>query len=127
MWYLEKNGHISPHQSGFRRNRSTTDHLTQLELCIREAIAQRHHTIAIFFDIQKAYGTAWRCGVLRTLHNFGLRGALPCFIQNFLSGRTLQVHVGATVSDHHDFHQGIPQGSVLSCTCFLPSSFQCHF
>jgi potassium voltage-gated channel Eag-related subfamily H protein 8 len=64
MWYLEVNGLIGIQQSGFRSNRSTTDHLAQLENDLREALNERQHTLAVFFDIQKAYDTAWRFGVL---------------------------------------------------------------
>lgn len=119
MWYLERNSIITLNQSGFRRNRSTTDHLVQLEHHLREAIASSQHTIAIFFDIKKAYDTAWRYGVLEKLYNFGLRGALPIFIANFLRDRSLKVRVGSTLSDSYPVNEGIPQGSVLSCTCFL--------
>ena len=58
MWYLEKNNHITHYQSGFRYNRSTTDPIVQLENSIRQEIARKNHTIAVFFDIQKAYDTA---------------------------------------------------------------------
>jgi hypothetical protein len=56
---------------------------------------------------------------MRNLHSFGLRGDLPIFIHNFISDRTIKVRVGNTISQSYDLHEGIPQGSVLSCTCFL--------
>ena len=119
IWFLEVNNLISLSQSGFRRNRSTTDHLVHLEQDLRQAMAANQHTIAVFFDIQKAYDTAWRYRVVETLHQFGLRGPLPIFIANFLSNRSIQVRVGQTISAQVPVAQGIPQGSVLSCTCFL--------
>lgn len=119
MWILESEGHINQIQSGFRKNRSTTDHIVQLETHIREAQNNRLHTIAIFFDLQKAYDTAWRYGLLKVLHSFGLRGLLPVFIKNFLSDRTLKVRVGSALSDPVNIQEGVPQGSVLSCTLFL--------
>merc|ERR1719154_507516 len=39
VWYLEKEGLIQEHQSGFRRNRSTTDCIVQLECDFRNAIS----------------------------------------------------------------------------------------
>ena len=118
-WYLQRHNIIDAAQSGFRRNRSTTDPLVQLEQDVRDAAAARHHTVAVFLDIRKAYDTAWRHGVLRTLHECGLRGALPSFVANFLRNRYLRVRVGSSLSDPHIISEGIPQGSVLSCTCFL--------
>jgi len=42
-------------QSGFRKQRSTTDNLVRLETFIREAFVQKQHAVAIFFDLEKAY------------------------------------------------------------------------
>ena len=54
-----------------------------MESYVHEAIANKLHTIAIFFDLTKAYDTAWRRGVLEKLYSVGLRGSLPQFISNF--------------------------------------------
>jgi len=40
MWYLEKNKLLSPIQNGFRKNRSTTDHLVRFETYLREAFVK---------------------------------------------------------------------------------------
>ena len=119
VWYLEKEGLIQEHQSGFRRNRSTTDCIVQLECDFRNAISRREHTIAIFFDLTKAYDMSWKHGILQKLQQFGLSGHLPKFIKNFLSSRTVQVRVGNTLSDTYNVEEGVPQGSVLSCTLFM--------
>ncbi|MBJ5594290.1 hypothetical protein JGG70_24295, partial [Salmonella enterica subsp. enterica serovar Typhimurium] len=37
MWFLETNKILSPHQCGFRRHHSSTDHLLRLETSIRKA------------------------------------------------------------------------------------------
>lgn len=119
MWYLESNDCIKSIQSGFRDNRSTTDQLVKLEQDLHTAITHRQHTIAVFFDLNKDYDTAWRYGVMKNLYNYGLRGHLPVFIQNFMSDRKIKVRIGNTLSDAVVVPQGIPQGSVLSCTCFI--------
>lgn len=119
VWFLERNNHIIPQQSGFRANRSTTDNLIQIETNIRKTFCERQHMIAVFFDLKKAYDTAWRFGIMRELHRMGLRGNLPLFLQGFLSNRRLRVRVGKTLSTEKTMEEGIPQGSVLSCTCFM--------
>ena len=119
MWILEKNSHICQPQSGFRRNRSTIDNLASFDTYIKNSRDLKLHTIAIFFDIQKAYDTAWRYGVLKSLHSYGLRGPLPLFISNFLSNRSIKVRIGRTLSPPAALEEGIPQGCVLSCTLFL--------
>ena len=119
MWYLEKNQYINIKQSGFRKHRSTTDHLIDIETALRKSIDQKQHTIIVFFDLQKAYDTASKHIILQELYNSGMRGNLPQFISNFLSHRKIIVRVGNTLSRPHALPGGIPQGSVLSCTCFL--------
>ena len=71
-----------------------------------------------FFDLEKAYDTTWRYGILKDFHDLGLKGRLPMFIQSFLEDRTIQVRVGSTLSDLYDQEQGVPQGSILSTTVF---------
>jgi ribonuclease HI len=119
MWYLERGGHINIAQSGFRRNRSTTDHIVAIENNIQNSISNKLHTIVIFFDLTKAYDTAWKRGILQNLYNYGMRGNLPLFLQNFLTERVIRVRNGNVMSDSYPLQEGVPQGSVLSCTCFL--------
>ena len=118
IWYLESNNLISPIQSGFRSERSTNDHLIRLETFIRDAFVNREHVVSVFFDLEKAYDTTWRYGIMKDLHDLGIKGRLPIFIQSFLEDRTMQVRVGSTLSDHYDQEQGVPQGSILSTTLF---------
>jgi len=119
MWIMESENFICSAQSGFRANRSTIDNLVKLETHLSNSISERQHTIAIFFDIKKAYDTAWRFGLLKRLHEIGLRGHLPLFVQNFLTNRSIKVRVGTSFSQPYELLDGIPQGSVLSCTLFL--------
>ena len=117
-WFLESNNHISRFQSGFRSDRSTTDNLVRLETFIRDAFIKKEHVVAVFFDLEKAYDTTWRYGILKDIHKLGLRGRLPTFIENFLADRAMQVRVGSSLSDYYDQEQGVPQGGVLSTTLF---------
>ncbi|GBM15893.1 RNA-directed DNA polymerase from mobile element jockey [Araneus ventricosus] len=118
IYYLETNKIFSPFQSGFRQGRSTVDNLLALETEIRNAFLRRQHTVAIFFDIEKAYDRSWRYGILRDLYDSNLRGNLPIFIQNFLQLRTFRVKIGNELSDFFTQEEGVPQGSVLSVTLF---------
>ena len=117
-FYLESNNIISEHQSGFRKNRSTTDQLVRLESYIRNAFVKKQHVAAIFFDLEKAYDTTWKHGILKDIHKIGLKGNLPKFISNFLSNRCFRVKVGSSFSDVYEQEQGVPQGSILSPTLF---------
>ena len=70
-WFLESNNHISRFQSGYRSDRSTTDNLVRLETFIRDAFMKKEHVVAVFFDLEKAYDTTWRYGILKDIHILG--------------------------------------------------------
>ena len=117
-WFLEANNIITDYQSGFRHHRSTNDHLVRLETFIREAFIKKEHLVAIFFDLEKAYDTTWKYGIMKNIHDIGLEGRLPLFIQNFLNDREFKVKVGSTLPEFHKQEQGVPQGSILPITLF---------
>lgn len=119
VYFLEENKCLSELQCGFRTGRSTTDHLVRVETMIREAFVRRQHCLSVFFDLEKAYDTAWRYGILRDLHHFGIKGRLLRCISNFLQDRRFRVRLGTTLSRPFVQENGVPQGSVLSVTLFL--------
>ena len=51
MWVLESKGLLASEQCGFRKNRSTADHLVRFDSYIRNAFAKKEHVLAIFFDL----------------------------------------------------------------------------
>ena len=97
VWFLERTGVLSSSQCGFRRMHSCIDVLLHLENSICKAFASKQHHITVFFDLEKAYDTAWRYGILRVLHDIGLRGELPLFIKAFLKTRYFKVRVSSTL------------------------------
>ena len=117
-WVLRKNKVLSPTQCGSQAERSTLDSLSHLENHIRRGFERKQITVAIFFDIQKAYDTTWRYLILKSLHHNGFRGHLPIFIKNFLNERTFQTRIENVYSDTFNLDSGVPQGSVLSGTLF---------
>ena len=107
-WYLVRHMVITEYQSGFRRRRSTVDSLVTLETSIRDAFVGRKHLVSIFFDLEKAYDTTWKHGILLDLYKTGLRGRLPMFICDFLSDRYFKVRIGNIYSDPYSQEAGVP-------------------
>ena len=118
VWFLEKNKLIASVQSGFRKQRGTLDHLIRFETFIREAFIKKEHAVSVFFDLESAYDTTWKYGIMNDLHDFGIRGRLAYFISAFLNERQFRVRVGDTFSNLHEQEMGVPQGSILSVTLF---------
>ena len=118
VWYLESNNILTDIQCGFRKRKSTLDHLVRLESFIRDAFLNKQEVVSVFFDLEKAYDTTWKYGILKDLHEAGLRGCMPLFISKFLENRNFKVRVGSTLSDSFEQEMGVPQGSILSVTLF---------
>ena len=74
VWYLEFYNLISPVQPGFRSERSTNDNLVRLETFIHDAFVKKEQVVAVVFDLEKAYDTTWKFGILRDLHECGVKG-----------------------------------------------------
>jgi hypothetical protein len=96
-------------QFGFRKNRSTNDCHVILESEIQEAFANKQHLVVISFDLEKAYDTAWRYNIIRTLWNLEMKGNLFFFILNFIKNLRFRVLIGDTLSDVHSQENGIVQ------------------
>ena len=67
VWFLEKNKLIAAVQSGFRKQRSTLDHLVRFDSFIREAFIKKEHVVSVFFFISKVpmtpHGTTFMISV----------------------------------------------------------------
>ena len=118
VWFLEKNKLITTVQSGFRKQRGTLDHLVRFETFIREGFINKEHVVSVFFDLESAYDTTWKYGIMNDLHDFGIRGRLAYFTSAFLNERQFSVRVGNTFSNLHEQEMGVPQGCILSVTLF---------
>ena len=75
----------------------TDDNLIRLEIFIGNGFIRKQHIVAIFFDLDKAYDTTWRYGIVKDLHNIGLRGHFIDFIQKFLSNRSFLAGLSGSV------------------------------
>ena len=118
IWYLETNKLITEYQSGFRSQRNSIDHPIQVETFIGEDSIKKEHLVADIFNLEKAYNTTWKYGIVRDLKNLRFEGRMPIFIQNFLQERRFRVRMGEFFSEEKQQEMGVPQGSVLSVMLF---------
>ena len=118
VFFLEKNNLLYKGQSGFRKGRSVMDHISALANDARKSRGNQESLLGVFLDIQKAYDSVWKNGLLYKLSNLGVNGRMYDWIGDFLSDRTFQVRVGLSLSSSFHSDNGIPQGSCLSPTLF---------
>ena len=83
IWFLEHNNFFASEQCGFRKYRSTMDHIVRLDTVIRTAFKKKKHVGAVFFDIEAAYDATWQHGIISKLFKCGIRGSMDLFLQNF--------------------------------------------
>ena len=62
--HLEKNGLLSPSQSGFWKNRSTEDQVTLLTQDIENGFQQKMKRLAVFVDLTRPFDKVWKEGLL---------------------------------------------------------------
>ena len=119
--HLENCRLFSEFQYGFRSSRSTADLLTVASDRIARAFNRSGATRVVALDISKAFGRVWHAGLPHKLKSHGVSGQIFGLICSFLSNRWLWVVVlDEKSSQEYLANAGVPQGSILSRTLFLP-------
>ena len=118
VYFTDKHHLIPLAQAGFRKKRSTTDHLVKLNEHIKQARFKRRIMLSCFLDITKAFDTVWHAKLLSRLKSWGIPTNLYKSIFSFLSHRTISVKYLNSFSSHKSVNMGVPQGSVIAPLLF---------
>jgi len=114
--YAKEN--VGDHQCGFRRNRSTIDHI----FCIRQILEKKWEysepVHQLFIDFKKAYDSVKREVLYKILIEFGIPRKLVRLIKMSLTEIYSRVWVGKNVSDRFPIRNGLKQGDAPSPTLF---------
>ena len=105
---LEDMGFINKHQSGFRRAKSTYDHLFRLSQSIMESFNRGEHVVAAFLDIEKAFDNVWHNGLRYKIFQLGLPTKMTRWLSDFLVGWLIQVNVNNSLSNQINPKAGVP-------------------
>ena len=97
--HLEDLGFINKHQSGFRRAKSTDDHLFRLSQSIMESFNRGEHVVAAFLDVEKAFDNVWHNGLRYKIFQLDLPTKVTRWLSDFLVGRLIQVNVNSSLSN----------------------------
>ena len=117
--YLEENSILSDHQFGFRAGRSTQDQLLLVYDDVTKWLDDGCVIDLILFDFAKAFDTVSHPVLLQKLKLLGIQSPLLYWIEDFLVGRSMFVHVKGKPRRTHAVSSGVPQGSVLGPILFL--------
>ena len=114
--HLEDIGFLNKHQSGFRRAKSTDNHLFRLYQSIMESFNRGEHVTATFLDVKKAFDNVWHNGLRYKIFQLGLPTKMTRWLSDFLVGWLIQVNVNSSLSNQINPKA---QGFVLSPLLFL--------
>ena len=116
---LEDNGFFSKYQSGFRKSKSTNDHLFRLSQAIMESFNRGEHVITAFPDVEKTFHNVWHNGLRYKIYQLHLTTKLCRWLSDLLVGRVIQVKIEGFLSPKLYPKANVPQGSKLSPLLFI--------
>lgn len=76
VYFLETRGHFVGFQNGFRNGRSTMESVAVLDQDIKRAFSNRESVVSVFLDIEKAYDSLWKEGLMIKMFDLGVRGRM---------------------------------------------------
>ena len=116
---LEERKFFTDLQAGYRKGKSSQEHLFRLTQDIFNGFKERKATIGVFLDVQKAFDAVWLNGLKKKIQNIGLPSQLQNIIFSFLTNRVLRVNENGSVSNLVKLEAGTPQGSCLSPILYI--------
>ena len=115
--YLESYDVLSEAQAGFRKEYSTSDHMSSLYGLI-ELIKARGNYFFTLIDFSKAFDSVLRIGLWGKLIQIGINGKCFQVIYNMYQGIKSWVSAHNTLTDYFSFCVGVRQGEHLSPLLF---------
>ena len=116
--YLEDNNKLHDAQQGFRPGRSAVDNIYMLKTCLDARCQRRLDTYLLFVDIEKAYDTVWRAGLLWHLWQKGIQGRMFRVLAQMLDDTPCVVMHNGAYSHVISPDMGWEQGDTLATTMF---------
>ena len=113
VWESE-NSIICEAQNGFRKGRSTVDHIVSLTSIIETRKLKRQSTFTAFIDFTKAYDSINR----DKLADLGLSGQIHQAIRSLYDNVKCCVRINGMKTEYFDVTCGLKQGCTLSTLLF---------
>ena len=117
--FRESNRLLSPHQAGFRNNRSTVDQIAYLMQDVKEGFNKKLSTLVVMIDFRAAFDRVWRGKLLQKMHKLKVPENIYRWVKTFLSQRFIRVRYNNKRSRYRQTKAGVPQGAVMSPILFI--------
>lgn len=108
-----------PRHFGFLPGRDCTKALRLFYEDVRSARMSGRCVVAVKLDLNAAYDSVWRDGLILKLTQIGVGGDVALWISRWLRFRKVKVRWRGIFSSPRPNYRGIPQGSVLSPFLFM--------
>ena len=116
--WVDENNLLCDEQNGFRKSRSTLDHLSTLTSIIETRKAKKTDTFVAFIDFSKAYDSIPRDKLWTKLKQKGLCGRLYNALISLYKTVKSCVRINGMSTDFFDVKCGLKQGCLLSPLLF---------
>ena len=116
--WVESNDKIVDEQNGFRKKRSTIDHLSSLTGLIDTRKKLKQSTFCAFIDFKKAYDSIDRDILWKKLEHIGLSGYILNAVKSLYSSVSSCVRINGSCTDWFNVTTGLRQGCNLSPILF---------
>lgn len=90
-WFLECQKLLPDEMTGFRQKLSASDSLLDFVSSVEREGMTGNTTLAVSFDVEKAFGNVRIPSVLQELARIGITGRVQMFLSAFVSDRCFQV------------------------------------
>ena len=119
MHHIESNNLLSKNQHAFRSGRSCLSQLLEHIEYILQVLETTCNIDVVYLDFAKAFDKVDHNILMKKVQQFGIKGKLYIWLQNFLNNRYQQVIVDGVLSEKEKVVSGVPQGTVLGPLLFL--------
>lgn len=117
--FLNDKNFFSPNQCGFRPELGTDDSISAMLNYIYHNLNNQTPTMAIFFDLSKAFDSIDHSILKLKLKTAGIKGNCYKLLNNYLTNRNQYCRVNNTISNYLPIKYGVPQGSTLGPLLFI--------
>ena len=120
--YFNHENTLVDEQNGFRKSRSTIDHVSNLTNLIETRIKRKLSTYAAFIDFKKAYDSIDRDLLWQKLTRVGVKGKMLRAVQSRYNSVSSCVRINGYTTDWFEVNVGLRQGCPLSpllFNCFI--------